>query len=253
MVRRDFVSKYKQTVLGPAWMVIQPLVTTLVFTMIFGRVAQLSTDGAPAPLFYMSGLLGWNLFAGILGQTGNVLQANAGLFGKVYFPRLIVPMANTISAFIPFAIQLATFLGMLLFYRESGQEADSSFWAIPVRVGYCFLGVFQVALAGLGFGLIFSAATAVYRDLTHMLGFVTQIWMYLTPVIYPLSKFPPEWRWVPQLNPLTTPVETIRLACLGTGTVTPSATAISWAITLLLLLGGFLIFNHTERDYIDRA
>ncbi len=250
MVRRDFVSKYKQTVLGPAWMVVQPLATTLVFTIIFGRVAKLSTDGAPAPLFYLAGLLGWNLFAGILAGTGNVLQANAGLFGKVYFPRLIVPLANTVSALIPFAIQWVTFLVMLTWYGGAGAEAGSGWGWRLVLFPVCLL---QILLTGLGVGLLLSATTAVYRDLQHLQGFLIQIWMYLTPVIYPLSQFPEEWRWIAHLNPLSVPVEGMRAALLGTGSPAGAAMAASWALSAGLLFMGFVWFNRTEKNYIDRA
>lgn len=250
MVRRDFVSKYKQTVLGPAWMVIQPLTTTLVFTVIFSKVAKLPTDGIVAPLFYLSGLLGWNLFSGILGGSANVLQSNAGLFGKVYFPRLIVPLANTISALIPFGIQLITFLAMFAFYGGEGlQNEESLTW----RVILFPLSILQIMLIGLGFGLLFSSMTAVYRDLQHVLGFVMQIWLYLTPVIYPMSQFPDKYLWIPQLNPVSVPVEGIRLSFLGTGTVPLSALAISWAMTLIIFVVGFATFSRTEKDYIDRA
>jgi len=252
MVRRDFVSKYKQTVLGPAWMVIQPLATTLVFTVIFSRVAKLSTDGTPAPLFYLSGLLGWNLFAGILGGTGNVLQSNAGLFGKVYFPRLIVPLANSVSAIIPFGIQLLTFLVMLAFYG-GGVEEPVGAPPVWVRVFLFPMCEVQVMVTGLGLGLLFSALTAVYRDLQHVQGFIIQILMYLTPVIYPLSQFPEHWRWIPQINPLSVPVEGIRMAFLGTGCLEFTPIALSWGLSLGLLFTGFAFFNRTEKDYIDRS
>lgn len=253
MVRRDFVSKYKQTVLGPAWMIVQPLATTLIFTVIFSRVAQISTDGAPAPLFYLSGLLGWNLFTWILSSTGNVLQSNLGLFGKVYFPRLIVPLANTLSALIPFGIQLITFLVMLTVYAYGDQLPATPDSGIVIRGLLFIAGVSQVILAGLGCGLLFSALTAVYRDLHHFLTFLIQVWMYLTPVIYPLSKFPEKWRWVAQLNPVTTPIESIRFALIGTGSVTLTGILLSWTIILLVLILGFAAFNHTEKDYVDKA
>lgn len=255
MVRRDFVSKYKQTILGPAWMVIQPLVTTVVFTIVFGKVMQISTEGAPPMLFYMCGLLIWNLFAQVLGSTGNVLQANFGLFGKVYFPRMIVPIANSISALIPFGIQLVAFLILFFYYKFF--QADGASLEISPRILLLPLFVIQALAVGFGAGLILSSLTAVYRDLQHTLGFATQIWMYATPVIYPISKvlekLPDQWHWLIQLNPLIVPVEGTKWCFLGIGSLTPSSLVISWCVTLLILVTGFFYYNTVERSYIDRA
>lgn len=251
LVRRDFVSKYKQTVLGPAWMVIQPLLTTIVFTVIFAKVAKIPTDSVSPVLFYMSGLLCWNLFAQIYSGSGNVLQSNAHLFGKVYFPRIIVPMANGISAFIPLAIQFGLLIVTYLVVDRFSSTAHH------VQVGWQALlfpfFALQATLVGLGSALIFSSLTAVYRDLQHMLGFLVQIWMYLTPIIYPASQFPEQYRWIVQLNPMTVPVEGARWSLLGVGTLSPAAVAISWAMAVVIFFAGFLWFNKIERSYVDKA
>jgi len=201
-------------------------------------------------LFYMSGLLGWNLFAQILNGSGNVLQANAHLFGKVYFPRIIVPFANVLSSFIPFAIQFALFLvvdvGMVWFGGKSAFLVNVQALALP-------LFVIQAALVATGASLIFSSLTAVYRDLQHLLSFVVQIWMYLTPIIYPASQFPEQWRWLVQLNPMTVPVEGIRWALLGVGTLSMGTLLLSWGMALAFFAIGFLWFNQVERSYVDRA
>ncbi|HEY5742215.1 MAG TPA: ABC transporter permease [Terrimicrobiaceae bacterium] len=251
LVRRDFISKYKQTVLGPAWMLVQPLATTLVFTLIFSKVAKISTNSTPPVLFYLSGLLMWNLFSQNLGGSGNVLQANAHMFGKVYFPRIIVPLANGISALIPFAIQLTLFLVIYIFMGFTSHDG------LEFRIGLKFLlfplFVLQTTLIGLGSALIFSSMTAVYRDLQHLLGFLAQIWMYLTPIIMPVSQFPKEWRWLIQLNPMTAPVEGMRWVLLGAGTLSPGSLTLSWAISIGIFVAGFLWFNKIERSFVDRA
>ncbi len=254
LVRRDFVSKYKQTVLGPAWMVIQPLMTTLVFTVVFSKVGNIPTNGTSPVLFYMSGLLGWNLFAQALSSSGNVLQANAHLFGKVYFPRIIVPIANTISSFIPFAIQvvlyfvcyfiLANFLTI-----EHPRPISWHLLSFPIFA-------IQAAAIGLGVALVISSLTAVYRDIQHLLSFLIVIWMYMTPVIVPLNVFAErwsEWMWLVQLNPMTIPVEGMRWSLLGAGAISTSSLIVSWSTTLVIMAVGFLWFNKMERSFVDRA
>lgn len=232
-------------------MVIQPLVTTLVFTVIFGKVAKIPTEGAPPTLFYLCGLLGWNVFAQILGTTGNVLQANMGLFGKVYFPRLIVPFANSLAALIPFVIQLCMFLAIYCYFWLVTPSGTSL--GLNAKVFLLPLFVLQSLLLGLGTGLIVGASTAVYRDLQQILGFIVQIWMYATPIIFPISHFPERWRWLVQLNPMSVPVEGIKWIFLNGGSLNLPSVAYSWGITLALMLGGFYLFNSVERSYVDRA
>ena len=254
LVRRDFVSKYKQTLLGPAWMIIQPLATTLVFTLVFAKAANIPTDSDSPILFYMSGLLAWNLFAQILGNSGNILQSNAHLFSKVYFPRTIVPLANAVSSFIPFAIQLVLFAFTYLAVAFVSPGPSVTKIGPPLFLFPLF--ALQAALVGLGAALLLSALTAVYRDLQHLLSFLVTIWMYLTPVIIPLSALSHKWpdgMWLLQINPMLVPVEGMRWSLLGVGTLSLSSCVFSWGIALSLLAAGFLAFNSVERSYVDRA
>jgi len=250
LVWRDFVSKYKQTILGPLWFIIQPLCMTLVFTVIFGTVAGLSTDGLPPLLFYLCGQLGWNYFAQTFSSNSATLVANAGLFSKVYFPRLIVPLAALISNLLAFAIQAATFAAFFFYFKyvrsAAGFGLSPHVWLLPLLV-------LQTALLSLGVGLVMSALTAKYRDLTHVSALLIQVWMYATPVIYPLSKFPQKWRWLGALNPMTPIVESYRLLLLGTGTVKPVDVACSIAATVVLVAAGLLLFGRVERTFVDIA
>jgi len=249
LVRRDFISRYKQTILGPLWFVIQPLLTTLVFTVVFDKVAKISTDKLPPVLFYMCGLLAWGYFAQCMGGTSTTFVGNAGLFGKVYFPRLIVPLSVIISNLMSFAIQLVTFLVFwvfLKFFTQAGGlfHFTACIFALPLLV-------LLTAAIGLGVGLWMSALTAKYRDFTHLSVFLTQLWMFATPVVYPLSEVPHRWQWISALNPMTGIVEAYRYAFLGTGTVQPLFMAISVGTTLLLLVTGLMIFTRTEKTFID--
>lgn len=249
MVRRDFVSKYKQTVLGPLWFVIQPLMMTLVFTVIFGKVAKIPTDELPPMLFYLCGMLAWNYFSQCLQGTSTIFVANANLFGKVYFPRLIVPLSKVMSDLIAFGIQLATFLCFWVYFKyftSAGVRFGMTPW-----LGFLPLVLLQTAAIGLGVGLWMSALTAKYRDFTFLSGFLTQVWLYATPVVYPLSVIPDRWKWVSAVNPMAGIVESYRYAFLGAGTVRGAYLAISAVATIVLLFTGILVFSRTERDFID--
>ncbi|MFM8886711.1 MAG: ABC transporter permease [Chthoniobacterales bacterium] len=249
LVHRDFVSKYKQTVLGPLWFIIQPLLMTVVFTIIFGKVAQIPTDGLPPMLFYLCGLLGWGYFAQTFQATAGTLTGNAGMFGKVYFPRLVVPIATIISGFIAFAIQLATFLCFWVYFKLF-TEAGST-----LHMGWDLLWfplvMIQVSLLSLGVGLWLTSLTAKYRDFTFIIGFIVQIWMYATPVIYPLSRIPEDWRWLAVINPMAMPVEAIKRIFLGQGVVEPAYVAVSVVMTIVLLLSGIVVFNKVEKTFVD--
>jgi lipopolysaccharide transport system permease protein len=248
LVRRDFVAKYSQTILGPLWFVIQPLCMTLVFTVIFGKVAGLSTDGVPPVLFYLCGQLGWNYFAQSFTTNSTTLLANAGLFGKVYFPRLIVPLASLVSNLFAFVIQAATFLCFYLYYRHwQGVAGFGMDW----RVVLLPLLLLQTALLSLGVGLAISALTAKYRDLTHVSALLIQVWMYATPVIYPLSAFPVKWRWLAAINPMTPMVEAYRLLLLGVGTVDPVHLTGSILTTVVIVVTGLLLFGRVEKKFVD--
>jgi lipopolysaccharide transport system permease protein len=249
LVHRDFVAKYKQTILGPAWFILQPLLTTVVFAIIFGEVAKIPTDGLPPILFYLTGLLGWNYFAQTFQSTSGTLVANSGLLGKAYFPRLVVPLSVIISNFFAFALQLATLLAVWIYFKLfTGAGGQFGF---SVGIVWFPLTLVHVAALSLGAGLWLSALTAKYRDLAFLSGFIIQIWMYATPVIYPLSQIPEKWRWISALNPMTMLVEAIRVMFLGQGTIVIAYLAMSVATTIALLLSGLLIFNKVEKTFID--
>src|SRR5262245_5187246 len=216
LVHRDFVARYKQTVLGPVWFIIQPLLTTVVFTVIFGKIAQIPTDGLPPMLFYLAGLLGWSYFAQTFQMTAGTLVSNAHLFGKVYFPRLVVPLSAVISNLLAFLLQLGTFLCFWVYYKFTPAGDSIGFSGTVIAFP---LVVLQIAALSLGVGLWLSALTAKYRDFAHLSSFIVQLWMYATPVIYPLSQIPGSWRWLAALNPMAMPVEAIKYVLLGQGTV----------------------------------
>jgi lipopolysaccharide transport system permease protein len=248
LVWRDFVSKYKQTVLGPLWFIVQPVTMTLVFTVVFGKLAGLSTDGLPPVLFYLCGQLGWNYFSQTFSSNSATFVTNATLFSKVYFPRLIVPVAALVSNLFAFAIQFATFVCFFLYFKYG---LDAGGFAVDWRVALLPLLVLQTALLSLGASLVMSALTAKYRDLTHLSALLLQVWMYATPVIYPLSKFPAQWRWVAAINPMTPIVEAYRLLLLGVGTVEPIDMAASAATTAAVLVAGLVLFGRMEKTFVD--
>ncbi|MFN8207214.1 MAG: ABC transporter permease [Bacteroidales bacterium] len=245
-VRRDFVARYKQTILGPLWFLIQPILTTLMFTIIFGRLAGISTDGLPPLLFYLAGTVAWTYFAACLNATSNTFIANAGIFGKVYFPRLTVPLSIVISNLIQFAIQFLLLAAVMLFYYVSGT---------PVRINsYVLLIPYLVllmALMGLGFGIIISSLTTKYRDLTNLVAFGMQLWMYATPVIYPLSVIPEKYKIYIMANPVTPIVETFRFSLLGSGTVSAGMLWYATLFTLIILALGVVMFNRVEKSFMD--
>lgn len=245
-VRRDFVAQYKQTILGPLWFIIQPLLTTLTFTLIFGNIAQLSTDGLPKILFYLSGVTAWSYFADCLLKTSETFNANANIFGKVYFPRLAVPVSIVISNLIRFGIQLGLFLAFYFYFLARGTAIHATF-------GLCLLPLCLVLMAalGLGSGIIVSSMTTRYRDLRFLVQFGVQLLMYTTPVIYPLSKLPEKYRWIMLSNPMTPVIETFRYAFLGTGTFSWYHLGLSTAAAVLLLGTGILLFNHVEKTFMD--
>jgi lipopolysaccharide transport system permease protein len=249
LIHRDFVAKYKQTILGPAWFVLQPLLITVVFSVIFGEIAKIPTDGLPPVLFYLAGLLGWSYFAQTFQSTSGTLVNNAGLFGKVYFPRLVVPLSAVISNFFAFALQLVTLLTVWIYFKLFTDTGG--LFGFSAGIVWLPLVVLQVAALSLGVGLWLSALTAKYRDFTFLSGFIIQIWMYATPVIYPLSQIPEKWRWIAVLNPMSMPVEAIKLMFLGQGTFIPAYLALSVGVTSLLFLSGIVVFNKVEKTFVD--
>lgn len=245
-VWRDFTALYKQTILGPAWHVLQPILTTLTFTLVFGMVARLPTDGVPPFLFYLAGTVAWTYFATTLTLTSSTFVTNANLLGKVYFHRLAIPISITISNFISFAIQFGIFLVVLAYYVSSGTEIRFNNWILLTPVLLVMLAGY-----GLGGGIVVSALTTRYRDLAKLVTFGVQLGMFLTPVVYPLSMVPQSIRWLVELNPLTPVLEGFRLAFLGVGSVTLNELAISAAGMGILLAVGLMLFTHIERTFMD--
>jgi lipopolysaccharide transport system permease protein len=245
-VWRDFVAQYKQTILGPLWHIIQPLFTTILFTIVFGTVAKLPTDGLPPALFYMAGITCWNYFAECLNRSAGTFINNASIFGKVYFPRLCVPVSVVISNIIKFGIQFALFLGFMGFYYAKGATMHPGLLILLTP-----LLVLIMAALGLGTGIIISALTIRYRDLQVLITFGVQLLMYVTPVIFPISMIPEKYRWIALANPMSALVETFRYAFLGAGTFDPLNLAYSAAATLVILFVGILLFNHVERTFMD--
>ena len=245
-VHRDFVAQYKQTILGPAWHFIQPLFTTLIFTIVFGHIAQISTEGTPPFLFYMAGTVVWTYFANVLTGTSNTFIGNAGIFGKVYFPRLAVPVASLLSKLIAFAIQFFFFLCFLGFFIWRGADLNPNAWVLLTP-----LLLILMAALGMGLGVIVSALTTRYRDLTVLVGFGVQLLMYATPIIYPLSALPEPYRAWMGLNPIAPIMEAFRFAYLGAGTFSLAGLAYSAILIGVILLIGILLFNKVERTFMD--
>jgi len=245
-VRRDFVSVYKQTILGPLWFLIQPILTTITFTVIFGRIAKMPTDGLPQFLFYMSGTVVWTYFSDCLNKTSNTFITNSQLFGKVYFPRLTVPISILISTLIAFIIQFILFLGFTLFFWLKGADIKPNAWVL-------FTPVLLVMMAGLGLGcgIIVSSLTTRYRDLRFLVAFGVQLWMFATPIIYPVSSIPEPYQMLIKANPITPIIETFRYAYLGAGTVSIPNLLYSAGFMLVVLTIGILLFNRVEATFMD--
>ncbi len=245
-VWRDFVSVYKQTILGPAWHLIRPLFTTITFTIVFGRIAGLATDGVPPFLFYMLGNVAWTYFSTSLENTSKTFIDNAGLMGKVYFHRLAIPLSIVFSNLVAFAIQFSMFLVALAYYRSIGANVHFTSWTLLSP-----LLLFMLAGYSLGAGIIVCALTTRYRDLKHLIAFGIQLLLYLTPIIYPTSSVPAGARWIAALNPLTPIFEAFRVAFLGAGSVTPSGLATSFVVMWVFLIGGLMLFTRVERTFMD--
>lgn len=246
LVWRDFVSQYKQTILGPIWYLINPVISSLVFTVIFGGIAQLPTDGLPPFLFYMAGNTIWGYFSACLSSTSNTFVGNSGIFGKVYFPRLIIPISVILSNFVSFSIRFGTFIIFLLYFLLNGADVN-------LTASVLLLPVLLIVMAGIGLGLgiIVSSLTTKYRDLQHLLGFGLQLLMYASPVIYSISAVPTQWRWLLLVNPLTAVIETFRGAFLGGSSLEPVYLLYSTGFMFAVLLIGVLIFNRVESTFMD--
>ena len=246
LVRRDFVSFYKQTILGPVWFFVQPLLTTLMFTLVFGKMGGFSTEGLPQPLFYIAGITAWNYFADCITKTSTVFKDNANIFGKVYFPRLIMPLSIVVSNLVRFGVQFILFIVMMAYYAFQGAQFHFT-WAISLFP----LVVILMAALGLGSGMIISAMTTKYRDLAFLLTFGVQLLMYATTVIYPLSSAPAQYRNLIAANPMTPLIETFRYGFLGKGSFSWASFGYSSLVTIVFLLVGIVIFNKVEKDFVD--
>ena len=246
-IKRDFTTFYKQTILGPLWFIIQPFISTIIFSFIFNRVAKIPTEEIPPYLFYLSGIIAWNYFSECLTTTSNTFTSNVNIFGKVYFPRIIMPLSKVISGLIKFFIQFMLFLGLYIYYVSLGnQSMDPSFYLIIVP-----LLIFQMALLGQGLGMIISSLTTKYKDLSYILNFGIQLLMYASPIIYPLSIVPEKYRLIIISNPMTPIIEIFRNALLGTGQINMIMYIYSIVMTLVLFIIGLIIFNKVEKSFID--
>lgn len=246
-VRRDFVAQYKQTVLGPVWHFIQPILTTLMFLLIFGQIAKIPTDGIAPVAFYMSGITMWNYFSTSLINTSNTFVSNASIFGKVYFPRLVLPVSVVISNVVKFGIQFLLLTAVIIYYHFHGFPfiISSKLLFIP------FLLILMAGL-GLGLGIIISSLTTKYRDFNVLLGFAVQLMMYAAPVVYPLSYLKnTRYKWIIEINPLTSVIEAFRLALFGKGTVELHSIIYSIVFTIAALLVGTVMFNKVEKSFMD--
>lgn len=245
-IRRDIVTKYKQTILGPLWFIIQPVLTTMMYLLVFGRIANIPTDNTPPILFYLSGIVAWTYFSVCLNSTANTFISNAGIFGKVYFPRLIVPISIVISNIIQFLIQLLLLIVAMGIFALKGTTFTFSYnlFLLPYLI-------LLMALLGLGFGIIISSLTTKYRDLSNLMGFGVQLWMYATPIIYPLSVIPDKYKIYILANPLTAIIITFKSALLGTQAISYGYLLYSSCFTVVILFLGIVIFNRVERSFMD--
>ena len=246
-VKRNFTVLYKQTILGPAWILLNPLITTVIFNIVFGGIAGISTDGVPGFLFYMAGNTMWTFFSSCINNTANTFVTNAGVFGKVYFPRLTMPVSQVLTSLINFLIQFAMYVCFWLYYAVQGEvHLTAWMWYLPIAV-------VQTMLLGLGVGIIVSSLTTKYRDLAIAVGFGVQLWMYATPVVYPLSSLwnQPKLSFLVSINPMTAPVEAFRLATLGTGSVSLGGILYSLIATAVLLIIGVALFSRIEKTFMD--
>ena len=245
-VKRDFVARYKQTILGPFWFILNPLLSTFIYTIIFNKIAKIPTDGADPVLFYLSGLVAWNYFSACLNGTSYTFLGNAGIFGKVYFPRLVSPISNLISNLIQFGIQFGLLVIVMAVYFFQGKPLNLSWAALLIPVWLIML-----ALLGFGFGIIISSLTVKYRDLTNLMGFGVQLWMYATPIIYPINVVPFNYQKFILLNPVAPLTEAIKFGLIGAGSINANWILYSLVFTMILLVIGIGLFNQVEKNFMD--
>ena len=246
LVKRDYVTFYKQTILGPIWFFVQPILTTIIYVILFGQVAKLSTDGLPQMAFYLSGVTIWSYFSDVLNKTAIVFQTNASIFGKVYFPRLIMPLSIVISGLMKFLIQFTLFVCVVLYFTFIKENIQPNFWILATP----FL-LFLMAAFALGLGMIFSSMTTKYKDLTMLLSFGVQLFMYVTPVVYTITSIPSQYKFIVRFNPLTSIFECFRYGYLGAGHFQPLSLVYSVISIFVLLAVGVVIFNRVEKSFMD--
>lgn len=246
LVKRNYTTRYKQTILGPLWLIISPLFTTVIFSVVFGGLAGLSTDGVPQLLFYMAGNIMWTFFSGCLSQTSGTFVNNAAVFGKVYFPRLVVPISTVITMMMDFGIQFLLFLIIMIAYSVTGTPVN-------FNIGVLFLPILlvQAGILGMGFGIIVSSLTTKYRDLGVLVGFGLQLWMYFTPIVYSVTVIPEKWLPVFMLNPVAPIILTFKSVFLGIGDIPWRYLGISWIVTAVVAVFGIAIFNKVQKTFMD--
>ena len=245
-VKRDIITQYKQTILGPTWFFIQPALTTIMYMIVFAGIAGISTDGLPEPLFYLAGIVCWQYFADCLNKTSITFTTNQAIFGKVYFPRLIVPLSTVASNLVRMGIQILLFIAVYIYYILQGVILHPNIYIL-------LLPVLVLMLAGLslGFGIIISSMTTKYRDLTILFTFIVQLWMYATPVIYPLSTMSPQRQMIMAINPVTSIIETFKYGTMGVGTFSWGMLSYSMGFMIILLAIGIVVFNKVQRSFMD--
>ena len=245
-VGRDFVTAYKQTILGPLWFVLNPLFTTIVYSFVFGGLAKIPTDGVPQTLFYYGGSMMWSYFSSCFLNAADTFSSNSGLFSKVYFPRLAAPLSKVFSTLFATGIQFATLIFFYIYFVLERAVIHPTWWALSIPLLFA-----QLAALGTGLGMVVSALTTKYRDLRQLLSFGLSLWMYATPIVYPLSQVPLKYRWITEANPVSAPVEAFRLASYGVGG--PSVSMMVWSvvITVAIFLFGLIIFSRNERYFVD--
>jgi lipopolysaccharide transport system permease protein len=245
-VKRDFATQYKQTILGPLWFIINPLISTIMYSFVFGNLAKIGTDGIPFLLFYYAGTMLWTFFTNCFNDASNIFISNAGLFGKVYFPRLTVPISNIFSNLLRISIQFCTLMAFYVYFLLIKSPVKPSWWALAFPLLFAWLAVLAT-----GMGMIISSLTTKYRDLKQLVSFALGLAMYATPIVYPLSQIPERFAWVTFVNPVSAPVELFRVWFYGAGYVPPSMVLTSVGMTIGFFLMGLVMFNQNERNFID--
>ncbi|HNP33340.1 MAG TPA: ABC transporter permease [Flavobacterium sp.] len=246
LVKRDYITTYKQTILGPIWFFVQPILTTVIYVLLFGKIAKLSTDGTPQIAFYLSGIIIWNYFSEVLTKTSSVFRDSAHIMGKVYFPRLIMPLSIVVSGLFRFAIQFVLFIALVLYFTFIENRIHPNLWVLASPFLLLLMGFFS-----LGLGMIFSSLTTKYKDLVFLLTFGIQLFMYATPVVYTITSIPEKYRWIINSNPLTGIFECFRYGYLGSGHFEPSSLVYSSGFIAAILLLGIIIFNKVEKSFMD--